>query len=244
MSAPGPAQIFAAIDATWPPRRVIELPGWRVREGAGGGNRVASASATGPAPDIAAMEAAQAALGQEALVMLRPEEPGLDRRLATAGYAIRDPVTVRLGPVDGLAVAPPPVTAFQVAWPPVQIQFALWAAGGIGPERVAVMDRAEGPKCAILGRADDQPAGTAFVACHGQLAMVHALEVAPAARRRGLARHMMQGAALWAKGQGATWLAALVTDANKPANALYSSLGMAAVARYHYRVRPATEEAR
>lgn len=237
MNEPGIGALLEVCEATWPPARRIDLPGWQLRDGAGGGQRVSAATATTSAPSIPAMESAQAALGQPPLVMIRPGDAALDRTLEGAGYRVKDPVTAYLAPVAALAVAPPPVSAFQVAWPPVRIQEELWAEGGIGPERLAVMARVEGPKCTILGRSKDQPAGTAFVALAGDIAMLHALEVTPRLRRAGTAVNMMRGAALWAQGAGANWLSVLVTNANAPANALYSALGMRPVGSYHYRIK-------
>ena len=60
------------------------------------------------------------------------------------------------GPVSGMA-------AF-AHWPPLAIACDLWAEGGIGPARLAVMDRVEGAKSVILGRANDRASGVAFVA--------------------------------------------------------------------------------
>lgn len=237
MIVPDIRAILAAGEATWPPARTIDLPGWQVRDGRGGGQRVSAATATTSAPNITAMEATQARLGQPPLVMVRPGERGLDKALDAAGYRVHDPVTIWLAPVGSLAKAPPPVTAFHVAWPPVRVQAELWDAGDIGAGRIAVMERVTGPKCAILGRSKDQPAGAAFIALSGEIAMLHALVVSPRLRRTGAARNMMRAAALWAEEQGANWLAVLVTEANGPANALYSSLGMEPAGSYHYRAK-------
>lgn len=237
MTPPDIVDLFAVMEATWPAVRVIDLPGWQLRDGAGGGQRVSAATATTSAPSVSAMEAAQDALGQPPLVMIRPWDAALDAELEALGYRIQAPVCIYLARVDDMAKAPPPVSAFLVNWPPVEIQVELWAEGGIGPERLAVMERATGPKCAILGRIKDQPAGTAFVAAAGSVAVLHALEVTPRLRRGGTACNMMHGAALWAQAQGAEWMAVLVTEDNVPANALYSSLGMQPVGRYHYRAK-------
>jgi GNAT superfamily N-acetyltransferase len=243
MSLPTGERILAAVEATWPARRVDHLPGWLVRDGGGGGKRVSSASATREDADIAAMEAAQAALGQPPLVMVLPHQTLLDQRLDAMGYRLVDPVSAYVAPIDAIATAPPPVTAFQVVWPPVQVQAEIWEQGGIGADRLAVMARATGPKCALMGRADDTPAGSAFVACDGDVAMVHALEIVPALRRRGAARHMMQGAAIWARAAGARWMTVLVTRQNAPANALYRGMGMAPAQSYHYRAGPGGADA-
>ncbi|RYH10966.1 N-acetyltransferase [Tropicimonas sp. IMCC6043] len=245
MTEPDAAELLAAGEATWPAARRLDIPGWRIRDGAGGGQRVSSATALGRAPSVPAMEAAQARLGQVPLVMVRPDETTLDAALDAAGYRIKDPVTIYLAPVAALAEAPPPVSAFHVACPPLRIQEEIWAEGGIGPDRLAVMARAQGPKAALLGRTADQPSGAAFVAIHGNIAMLHALEVTPQLRRSGTARHLMRGAAIWAGSRGAAWLSVLVTRENAPANALYAKLGMWAVGSYHYRVKqpvPSKEE--
>jgi GNAT superfamily N-acetyltransferase len=229
--------IFAALEATWPPHRWHEAPGWRVAEGAGGGKRVSSGLAVAERAEPAALVAAQRALGQPELAMIRPGDEALDARLDTEGWRVIDPTVALAAPVERLAEVPPHLTAFEVAWPPLAVQEEIWAGGGIGPARLAVMERAAGPKIALLGRADDSPAATAYVACHGRLGMVHALEVRPEMRRKGVGRHLMQASALWAARQGAGTLAVLVTSGNAPALALYRGLGMDEVAGYHYRLR-------
>ena len=97
------------------------------------------------------------------------------------------------------------------------------------------MQRVLGPKTAILARSADRAAGVAFVAIHGTFAMLHALDVTPVLRRKGVARHILQAAADWARLQGATDFGLAVTAANAPARALYASFGMQAVGQYHYR---------
>lgn len=236
MTEPDLAALLAASEATWPPVRVIDLPGWRLRDGGGGGQRVSAATATGPAPSIRAMIAAQEKLGQAPLVMIRPGEDALDRALRAEGFRVKDPVTIYLAPARALATPPPPVSTFEVAWPPVRVQEEIWAGAGIGPARLAVMARAEGPKCTLLGRSADHPTGTAFLALAGKIAVLHALEVAPGYRRQRTGANLMNAAAIWAGARGANWLAVLVTRENGPANALYSSLGMRPVGGYHYRV--------
>ncbi|KIQ70853.1 GNAT family N-acetyltransferase [Wenxinia marina] len=179
------------------------------------------------------------ALGQIPQVMVKAGQDALDRLLEAEGWAVKDPVAVLAAPVEALTTErPPPVTVIEV-WPPLAIQREIWAAGGIGPARLAVMERAPEPKTTLLGRVDDRPAATAYVGVHDGLAVLHALETAARFRRRGLARHMMRGAAFWARENGATHLAVLVTRANGAANALYAGLGMAEAAHYHYRIREA-----
>lgn len=232
-----PEDLLAAMEATWPAARTFRAGPWMIRDGAGGGKRVSAATAEAAwgEDDLAMAEAAMAALGQAALYMIRAGDEALDRALASRGYAVVDPVVLYAAPLATLAQTPPdPMSSF-AHWPPLAISARLWADAAIGPARLAVMERATGPKTAILARSKDQPAGIAFVAIAGGTAVLHALEVAPRQRRQGCARNILRAAAGWAQGQGADRLALAVTDANAPARRLYSSFGMAAVGYYHYR---------
>ena len=232
--------IFDLMDATWPPAAWHQVGPWTIRDGQGGGSRVSAATATRPVGADKRLQAEQAMqdLGQAPLFMIRPGDDALDAQLAAAGYVIKDPVIAYAAPVAELAgLDLPPKTAFR-AWPPLALQAEIWATGGIGPARLAIMDRALGPKTSFLGRLQDQGAGSAFVACNGRQAMLHALEVLPQFRRQGLGRHLLIAAARWAQEQRAETLALVVTLANQGANALYTSLGMGVVGQYHYRARP------
>ena len=233
------SDLFAVIEGTWPAASLREAGGFAVREGRGAGSRVSSASLEGPfeRADIDAAIAAHCALNQPPKFMIRPGEEALDAALAARGYEIFDPVVIYGAPVAVLCQPVPPVTAF-AHWPPLNIARELWTDLGIGPARQAVMDRAPGPKACVLGRKEDRAAGAMFIALQDGTAMVHALAVAPAMRRKGLAQAMMFEAARWAKDQGAQDIALVVTRANTAANALYRGLGMAEIGAYHYRREP------
>jgi GNAT superfamily N-acetyltransferase len=236
-----PATLVALAEATWPPARTQRHGPWLIRQGLGGGQRVSAASALGgwQDSDIPAAESAMRALGQDPLFVLwpdaNPQDNALDAALDARGYHLHDPVVAFAAPVDTLAdTAPAFLTTFP-HWPPLGIATALWAESGIGPARLAVMDRVSGPKTVILGRTGDRAAGVAFVATHGPHAMLHALDVAPALRRQGTARNILRAAALWARDQGASTLSLLVTKRNLAACSLYASLHMSVVGQYHYR---------
>lgn len=236
-----PETLASVMEATWPPARVHRLGPWLLREGQGGGQRVSAATAAGPwqPDDIPQAEAAMRGFGQSPLWVLYDDDP-LDQALAARGYRRHDPVIAYAAPVSALAglVSNPEdlgMAAFP-HWPPLAIARDLWAEGGIGPARVAVMERVTGPKTAILGRSSDTPSGAAFVAIAGGIAMLHALEVRPALRRQGSARNILIAAAYWAQDHGATTLSLVVTEQNSAARALYEAMGMIAVGHYHYRV--------
>ncbi len=241
MTLPNAQDIYPVVDATWPAATTAEVGPWTIRDGQGGGSRVSAATLRGPevtAADIALADAAMVDLGQTPLFMIRDGDKALDRLLETESYQIKDPVIAYAAPISAIATErPPPITCFET-WPPLAVQEEIWAAGGIGPSRLAVMDRATGPKTSIFGRIDDRPAGTGFIAIQGDIAMLHALETLAEHRRRGLGRHMLRAMAFWAAEQGAASLTLLVTRANLPANALYTSLGFQPVGHYHYRIKP------
>lgn len=229
--------IFAANDGTWPAAEYRGIGPVTLRRGAGGGSRVSAATCNG-ALDANALkdaEAAMRAMGQSPRFQVRPGQDALDDLLAGHGYALYDPVTIYACPVGKLCDQPLPRVTALLVWEPLAIMREIWQAGGIGPERIAIMKRAKGPKTAVLGRLKDKPAGTAYAAMHDQIAMVHAVEVTPHMRRQGMAGLMMRAAALWARDQGARTLGLMCTNANQAANTLYASLGMEVVGQYHYR---------
>ncbi len=223
------AAVFDALQVTWPPARTLRRGAVAIREGRGGGSRVSCAT-TDAVPSLAELRAAEAdmrSLGQPPLFMVRAAEDDLDDLLAQQGYKKMDPtllLAIRVADLQSETPAP--------RWPPDADQIALWHAAGVGPDRIAVMQRVTGPKAALRGV---DGAATAFVARHGDQVMLHALEVAPEHRRRGLGRRVVQEAAGWAGPGG--WLTLAVTRANAAARALYASLGMREAGRYHYRIR-------
>jgi GNAT superfamily N-acetyltransferase len=170
----------------------------------------------------------------EPLFMIGADDAELDAALARRGYRVVDPVVALAAPVDALTGDLPALSAFP-HWPPLQIARSLWVEGGIGPERLAVMDRVAGQKAALLARLCDKPVGVAFVAMHGPEAMLHALEVSARHRRQGAGAVLLCAAANWASAAGATQLSLVVTERNLAARALYARAGMQVVGQYHYR---------
>lgn len=232
-----PATLLAAMETTWPAAAAARVGAWTIRDGQGGGKRVSAATAETDwsDADIPQAETAMAALGQPALFLIRDRDSALDAALDRRGYRIVDPVLAYAAPAADLAAADlPRLTGFP-HWPPLAVATHLWDQAGIGPARLAVMNRVQAPKTAILARSNDRPSGVAFVAAAGKIAMLHALEVAPALRRQGSAHNILTIAARWALDQGADTLALVVTQANDGARALYASHGMAVVGHYHYR---------
>lgn len=164
---------YGAVEGTWPAVRCFSNGPFTLREGGGGGSRVSAATLTAlpdgqqracSDEDVAQAARAMADMGQSALFMVRDGEVALDAQLARLGYEIKDPVNLwTCAPESLLGPAFPPLNSFCI-WEPLAVQDEIWAEGGIGPERRAIMARAAGPKTSIFGRCDDQPAATAYVA--------------------------------------------------------------------------------
>lgn len=234
---PDLATLYRVIDDTWPAAAFRDCGPWKLRQGGGGGQRVSAATAEGAfsEAELPAAEAAMREMGQTPLFMIRAGEAALDAMLEQAGYQIVDPVNLYLAPIEPLAKPDIPRALVFAIWPPLAIQKDIWAEGGIGPDRVAVMERAEAPKVSVLGRYDQTAAATCYAAISHSTAMIHALEVAETCRRKGVGVMMTEHVARWGMKHGATHIATLCTQANAGANALYTSMGMEVVGQYHYR---------
>ena len=229
-----PTTLASVMEATWPPAAYLPCGPFLLRDGQGGGKRVSAATAESEWT-IDDLVRAEEAMASPPLFLIRAGDATLDAALHGRGYQVVDPVLAYAASAAAIAgEGPAHMTSFP-HWPTMEIARQLWADAGIGPARLAVMERAKGPKTVILGRTSDRASGVAFVACHGRHAMLHALEVAPALRRQGSAQNVLRAAAQWAQGQGADSLSLVVTVANAPARALYAGLGMVEVGQYHYR---------
>ncbi len=236
---PDAPMLYDVIEGTWPPARKWSEGAWTLRDGAGGGKRVSAATAQGAVSDadIDGAEVAMRGNGQAPLFMIRDGEEALDALLDARGYARVDEVVMYTLPIAALIDKKiPRVTCFTL-WEPLAIMVEIWAEGGIGSERLAVMNRAA-VKTGILTRWNEKPAGVAFAAVHNGVTMVHAVEVLYHQRRLGVAEWMTRAAAFWGAEQGAEHLAVLCVAENTGARSLYTKLGFTEAGRYHYRELP------
>lgn len=225
-------QLFKALEATWPPLTARTVGPFRVRDGAGGGKRVSAAVLDGVFSD----EALEA-VADEPLFQVKLGQTALDQALEARGYKVLDPTILYAAPIALIAEAPRPVSLL-ASWPPLAMQRQVWADGGVGPARIAVMERACAPKNAFIARFQNRVAGAGFIAIDDGIAMLHALQVEVDFRRKGVARYMARGMAHWAMQNGAETFALAVTQGNTTARGLYSQLGMTEADAYHYRERP------
>lgn len=227
--------LWSALEASWPATSQASVGPFVWRDGAGGGSRVSAATLRGHANSAALdrIERKFSIEGRDPLFQVRPGDEAFDALLEERGYQILDPTIYLSAPLNTFD-APKADTGY-CSWPPIAAQRGIWQDGGIGVDRINVMKRVQIPKTTLLARDHETPAGTAFIAALGSIAMLHALEIPQPLRRKGIAKSLMSHAATWAKDNGAATLAIVVTRANSGALALYSSLGMSQAGHYHYR---------
>ncbi|MFY0594947.1 MAG: GNAT family N-acetyltransferase [Cognatishimia sp.] len=231
--------LYDVCEQTWPCAAQFEAGGFTIRDGKGGGKRVSAATLNGALEDAKFddAEAAMTTLNQPMLFQLREGENELDTQLEARGYQIIDPVNVYAAKAEILATELPPRTVAIPAWEPLQIMKEIWAEGGLGPERVEVMMRANVVKTGFISRWNDHPAGTSYLGMHQGISMLHALEIKQEQRRNGLARWAMRRAGFWTLENGGHTVSVICVKTNKAANALYQSLGMSLIGSYHYRIK-------
>ncbi|WP_299906396.1 GNAT family N-acetyltransferase [uncultured Paracoccus sp.] len=225
-----------AFEATWPAEDYADAGGFRVGRAPGAGGRVNSARVAGDwvDADIDAAIAVMRGWGQPLIFRVLDGDERLQAALTARGCRRENPTAIMAAPIARLTDRElPPVTAFAI-WPPMAIQRDIWAAGNIKAARQQVMLRVPEPRTSILGRIKDRAAGAGFAAIHGDVAMVHALEVLPDWRRLGLAGWMMRQAAFWAAEHGATRIGLAVSRGNTGAVALYRAMGFDEIAGYAY----------
>lgn len=236
----GDAALARAFESSWPAAEFADVGGFRVGRGLGGGGRVSSARALRAdwsEDGIARAEAVHRGWDQRPMFRLPDSDTRLARALAARGYRVETPTAIMAADCAALAKPAAPAMTVFALWPPLAIQRDLWAAGNIGPSRQAVMARIALPRTALLARIEDRAAGAAFVVADGPVAMIHAIEIVPGFRRRGLAGWLLRKAAEWALQNDAPRLGLAVSRANTGARALYDRLGFAELGGYSYWAR-------
>ena len=236
---PAPGDYFKVIDETWPAAEYRKTDRFTCRRGCGAGMRVSAITLSDDWDESGFHTASEVARfwGQKPIFSIRPGQLRLDAFLAKQGYAKCFETLVLAAPtsqVSGHAIADEVDACSEVL---LQIQRDIWQAGGhITEPRLDVMERVRTPKTYLLGRLNNRPSGCGFVAISDGIAMLHALEILPSARRRGLGIRLTAKAALWAARRDASHFSLLVTAENTAARAMYEALGMELVCKYHYRV--------
>lgn len=256
MSA-APAALLAALEASWPPlHREIAPEGLVLRDDeAAAGSRVRSSRRDERPlgdPEAAAdrIAAFYAGTGGPALHQGYAAEPAdlgapgdpLEEVLAARGFEPFDPCVLLSAPTAELAELQKPsgddsIRVIGVETPLAALD-AMWAEGGVGPARRAVMRRAleGGAAGGVLSlRLQNRLAGAAFWAAPpGGRAVIHAVHVLPEARRRGGGAALLREAARRALAAGATSLCASTRAGNEAARAMFEERGFQEIGGYVY----------
>jgi len=228
--------------AAWPAPRSVAFGGWIFREAGGYTKRANSANALRPDRDFDEVrgeaERYYAAKGLPTIFRVTPlAGAATDERLADAGYRRADETSVETLPLSRAEIDPG-----------VRLRFAAdeaWSEGfaranGVPPARRALHDRILALIATPTARAeiaiDDRAVAFGLaVLDRGSLGLFD-IAVAPAFRRRGLARRVVSALLGWGAEAGATKAYLQVTVANEAARALYRDLGFRETYRYHYRL--------
>mgnify|MGYP003624548294 CR=1 FL=1 len=229
MTLPDIQTLYDVTEATWPSASATSQSGWIIKDGAGGGKRVCATIQIEPSADIALAEDAMLSFNQDRLFQIRTGENALDVALESRGYDLIDRVVFLAAPLTSLCKT----HSTQNEEAPTEAMKSIWANGGIGPERLNVMARANAPK--TYAHIDDR--AVAYAAIHNGICMAHAVEVSKNHRRQGLGKSIMHQIAGWAETQGAQFMAVITVAENTAARTLYQNLGMSEVGHYHYRIK-------
>lgn len=237
----------------WPPAESAALGAWRLRATAGWTLRANSVLPVGDpgvplAEALGLVDAWYAERGLPAVYSVPGPSREVDEALAGRGFTVPrgaeilvltapavmvpDPVALDLPPAELLPEPGPGWLACYRARgehiPPVGLAVLT------GPQPVAFAQVSDGDEVLAIGRA---------TVSEGWVGL-SAVETAPAARRRGLARHVVCALVAYGRGLGARNVFLQVASDNEPALTLYRELGLTLHHTYHYRVAPGSGASR
>jgi GNAT superfamily N-acetyltransferase len=230
----------------WPALDAVAPPGWLLRFSHGYTKRANSINGVDPdtaidAAIIDTLEAPYRTRGLPAIWRITPLAPlAADPALAARGYARIDDSHVLLAPIDGSHTACPEVTIAAQPSPAWLAGFAeLHPVSAPHRPTMARMLQSIGPPVGFaLVEQAHRPVGFALGVIDGEQLGVFDMLVAPAARRRGLARRLLQSLCAWGHARGARVAYLQVVAGNAAARALYAAHGFETIYQYWYRVPP------
>jgi N-acetylglutamate synthase len=236
------ARMQAICSAGWPARETGQVGEWLLRAHAGITGRANSAMAIGDPgqPLSAALEAVTEwydARGLPPLLQLPLADP-VNPAMAELGWQRQHVTIVQVAPVDALLRSLPgrdDLTASVTPAPTAQWRSLMHDLDTDDPKTHLQILR--GPD--VVGFAtllrDGEPVGIGRVSVEGDWAGITSVDVAPAARRQGIAGAVMRTLVSWAGERGARATYLQVRAANDPALRLYAALGYATHHPYVYR---------
>ncbi|MBR8740332.1 GNAT family N-acetyltransferase [Nocardiopsis sp. MG754419] len=222
----------ARVTRDWPPLRTESRAGWRFGSADGITKRANCALVEDPDADVAEVTAFYRALGLRPCVQVWPGQEGVDARLAAHGYALVEPTLVL---ARDLTERPEGPGATRIADRPGERWTELFAATGVDRSWADGVVRILGAVSAAYG-VHESGDGRGCAVVDGDSVALCAMVTAPAARGRGLARHVMDDLLTWAHDRGARHAYLCVVADNAPALRLYRGAGFTEVSRYHNRM--------
>jgi GNAT superfamily N-acetyltransferase len=240
-----------AANEAWPAPTQARLGSWILRAAGNWTGRANSALAVGD-PDrtleqaIDAVERWYTEHGQQPLInapmpLAAPVNAALDRR----GWTARPLTLMQTGPVAPLLTileARPDLPPVELADSPSDDWFAMVAEhkGTLPPAAIRILTA---PAEVVFAHVHDTD-GTLIAVARGAVTGpdrwlgVSLLQTAPAARRRGVARHVLRGLAHWATQHGSSRAYLQVEERNTAAVTLYGKAGFATHHTYLTREAP------
>ena len=233
----------------WPALESREIAGWLQRMSGGYTKRANSINALAIDPEFSPgvkvrLEQPYRECGLAPVWRLTPlAPPAVEAALAADGYRRIDESLVQRSPLDGrfrlnpevrIAPAPSPTwLAGFAALSPVPAQHRATMAAMLA--KIAV------PSSGVLAgfahvEDNGEPIAFALGVVDGDHVGIFDVLVAPAARRRGLARRLTEHLCAWGAGLGARFAYLQVVATNHAALPLYAQLGFETVYSYAYRV--------
>jgi len=248
--------LIATAAAGWGYAESTQVDGWHLRAADGFTHRANSTWPLGPLdrplPDaVSAVQAWYAERGLPALIQVAVGSE-LDVALIELGYDRADALALRqtasvADVLDTLLSVAPIGVKETFADEPSDDWLSLYRSGTVPPVarqvlgsgdhlRFATVYDSETGAPVAIGRAALIPAASTDDQSGSRWVGLSAIETAPSARRKGLAKLVMDALLEWADEQGATDAFLEVALGNEPAVGLYAALGFTTHHEYHCRV--------
>jgi GNAT superfamily N-acetyltransferase len=230
----------------WPALREVLLDGWVLRFSEGLTRRSNSANPLRPVShtDLRGCEVLYRRLGLPTIFrVLSLIDPGVDERLAEAGYTGEGESCVLYAAIDDIAAARDPDVKL-LDQPTPEWFDAMAALQNHSSEQAATYRRIVGQlaiPAAFAALSDEGgTAALAYGALHNSCLCYESVITDRRRRRQGWGRRIVNALTAWARDEGAVGACLEVEAHNAPARALYEAIGLKTeLYRYHYRREPA-----
>jgi N-acetylglutamate synthase len=230
----------------WPALREVLLDGWVLRFSEGLTRRSKPANPLRPVShtDLRGCEVLYRRLGLPTIFrVLSLIDPGVDERLAEAGYTGEGESCVLYAAIDDIAAARDPDVKL-LDQPTPEWFDAMAALQNRSSEQAATYRRIVGrlaiPAAFAALSGGEGAVALAYGALHNGLLCYESVITDNRWRRQGSGRRIVNALTAWARDEGAVGACLEVEAHNAPARALYDAIGLKReLYRYHYRREPA-----